>query len=293
MPPVVGAMTSGEDLSIQEAAELLGVHYMTAYRYVRLGRLPARRVGQRWRISRAEVDAVAGSHQLDSKKQHPPQAASTANAPVDWSARLLNRALAHDLGGAWTVVETALVSGLSPMQVRSEVLVPTLRELGERWSRGQLSIGAERGASNICARLSVRLAQAEARPGRTKGTIVLGSPPSERHQLPTMLAADTFRANGYAVIDASGGIPIDSFIDLVAATDGAIAAAVSVTMLAHRQEAADLVAQLRARFPELTILVGGAGIDHATERFAGADIQAAVALDGVAQLDHLRTQRRA
>jgi len=33
-------MSSG-DLTLHEAAELLGVHYMTAYRYVRLGLLPA------------------------------------------------------------------------------------------------------------------------------------------------------------------------------------------------------------------------------------------------------------
>ena len=34
------------DLTLQEAADLLGVHYMTAYRYVRTGRLPARTVPQ-------------------------------------------------------------------------------------------------------------------------------------------------------------------------------------------------------------------------------------------------------
>ena len=31
-------------ISLQEAADQLGVHYMTVYRYVRHGRLPARKV---------------------------------------------------------------------------------------------------------------------------------------------------------------------------------------------------------------------------------------------------------
>jgi excisionase family DNA binding protein len=39
------------DITLTEAAELLGVHYMTAYKYVRTGRLAATKVGGGWRIS--------------------------------------------------------------------------------------------------------------------------------------------------------------------------------------------------------------------------------------------------
>ena len=35
-------------LSLSEAADLLGVHYMTIYRRVRLGILPARKIGGSW-----------------------------------------------------------------------------------------------------------------------------------------------------------------------------------------------------------------------------------------------------
>ena len=37
--------TTGDDLTLHEAADVLGVHYMTAYRYVRLGLLPAAKAG--------------------------------------------------------------------------------------------------------------------------------------------------------------------------------------------------------------------------------------------------------
>ena len=36
-------------LTLYEAAEQLGVHYMTVYRYVRTGRLPGHKVGAEWR----------------------------------------------------------------------------------------------------------------------------------------------------------------------------------------------------------------------------------------------------
>ena len=42
-------------ITLQEAAATLGVHYMTAYRYVRLGLLEAEKVGTTWQVS---VDAV-------------------------------------------------------------------------------------------------------------------------------------------------------------------------------------------------------------------------------------------
>ena len=37
-------------VTLHEAAKRLGVHYMTAYRYVRTGRLPAERDGAHWLI---------------------------------------------------------------------------------------------------------------------------------------------------------------------------------------------------------------------------------------------------
>jgi excisionase family DNA binding protein len=42
-------------LGLREAADRLGVHYMTAYRYVRTGRLPATRIGAQWWV---DPDAV-------------------------------------------------------------------------------------------------------------------------------------------------------------------------------------------------------------------------------------------
>ena len=36
-----------QTLTLAEAANHLGVHYMTAYRYVRTGQLPARKAGDR------------------------------------------------------------------------------------------------------------------------------------------------------------------------------------------------------------------------------------------------------
>ena len=53
-------------ISLQEAADALGVHYMTAYRYVRTGRLPAVKDGAEWRVDPADL-----AEWVDAYRQHP------------------------------------------------------------------------------------------------------------------------------------------------------------------------------------------------------------------------------
>jgi excisionase family DNA binding protein len=47
-------------VTVEQAAEHLGLHPKTVLRYIRDGRLPATRVGKSYRIVRAELDAFAG-----------------------------------------------------------------------------------------------------------------------------------------------------------------------------------------------------------------------------------------
>jgi len=57
-----GDMTRGrQPMTLQEAAERLGVHYMTAYRYVRTGKLPAEKVGVHWMVDRTDVGVSASA----------------------------------------------------------------------------------------------------------------------------------------------------------------------------------------------------------------------------------------
>ena len=60
MPPDAGT------LSLRECAERLGVHYMTAYRYVRTGMLAAVKQGTEWRVASEDLESFgsgpAGIH---------------------------------------------------------------------------------------------------------------------------------------------------------------------------------------------------------------------------------------
>ncbi|WP_455381507.1 helix-turn-helix domain-containing protein [Salinispira pacifica] len=55
----MGAST--ELLTVEQVAQILGLHPKTVRRLIHEGRLPAGRAGRQWRISRAEVERFTGS----------------------------------------------------------------------------------------------------------------------------------------------------------------------------------------------------------------------------------------
>src|SRR5271155_5743528 len=54
------------DLNLKQVAATLGVHYMTAFRYVRTGRLHAQLVGTGWIIDRADLERFVSRDDADA-----------------------------------------------------------------------------------------------------------------------------------------------------------------------------------------------------------------------------------
>ena len=96
--------------TLQEAADELGVHYMTAYRYVRLGLLDAAKVGGAWQVTSSALDDFRDGSAAGPVK---------AGADAPWAARLEARLVDGDAQGAWGVVEAAMTSGADVRSVYS------------------------------------------------------------------------------------------------------------------------------------------------------------------------------
>ena len=178
-----------DELSLQEAADILDVHYMTAYRYVRLGLLTAIKVGGTWRVKRDDLDAFREG--ADGRGPLEPGDSRKKSAP--WSERLEMRLLAGDARGAWGVVEAALAAGADLDEIYTDVVSPALVSIGDKWAKGELEIYLEHRASAIVARIMGRLGPRFARRGRTRGAVLVGAPEGERHSLPVSMVADLIR----------------------------------------------------------------------------------------------------
>ena len=188
-------------LTLQQAADRLGVHYMTAYRYVRTGRLPAFKVGVQWRVNADDLAPVkSGRRGAGSRSRR-------------WTVdQVADRLVAGDEPGVWALVEAALASGAEPAGIHVDLLAPALRSIGVRWASGELSVADEHRASVVAQRIVSRLGPMFARRGRRRGTVVLGAPPGDLHSLPSAMVADELRAARFEVVDLGANTPAESFV---------------------------------------------------------------------------------
>lgn len=265
-----------DDLTLHQVAEEIGVHYMTAYRYVRLGILPAHREGRQWRVRRADLDALQAGL---------PSPALEGRAP--WEDRLFSRLVDGDEPGAWWVLEAALAAGHDPADIVTGMLAPALERVGREWEAGELGISDEHAASIVASRVLGRLGSRSWRRGASRGAFVVGGTASELHGLPLAMAAELTRLAGFQTLDLGPRLPAEAFAAAARSVERLVAVGVGVTTTGHEDEARQTVAALKAAVA-VPVILGGAGIANRDAALGmGADEWARSGADLVATLDRL------
>jgi excisionase family DNA binding protein len=252
-----------EPISLQEAASRLGVHYMTAYRYVRTGRLPARRDGAQWFVDPRDLDRM-------QQQDHARPAGRRPKA--DRTAILTARMTAGDEAGAWRVIDDALASGMDPGGVYLDLLAPVLRGVGAGWAAGTVTVAEEHRASAVALRLIGRLGPQFARRGRKRGMVIIGAPAGDQHSLPGAIVADLLRGEGFEVIDLGANTPDSSFAETAQDAARLIAVVIGVTAPGCDSAVQSIVQALRRSGSTVPVLIGGAAINGADDALSlGAD----------------------
>ncbi len=238
-------------LTLHEAAEELGVHYMSAYRYVRLGLLDAVKLGGIWNVQRSAVEAFqAGSDRSP--------VAAGERAP--WGERLESLLVSGDAQGAWAVVEKAMASGMGLDSIYLNVLTPALVGIGERWSVGDVDVAVEHRASGIAMRIIGQIGPKFIRRGRSRGVIIVAAPPGEQHVLPLAMLSDLLRLEGWEVADLGVNLPVPSLIHLMQDMPDAVAIGLSASSSEGTAGLAGMCGAVREAVPHLLVVVGGGAI---------------------------------
>lgn len=254
---------SGEvTFGVSEAAEHLGVHYMTVYRYIRTGRLEARQSGSHWVISGPELErfgrsevAAAGGRGKRSRRD--------SNA----AERLAARLLVGDENGSWNIAQEMLAGGAVARDVYIDLFVPALRLIGDFWASGAITVADEHRASVVIYRLVGRMGPLFRTRGPRTGTVILGAPAGEMHGLATALAADILRSAGLDVVDLGADVPADAFAACALSVESLTGIGIVITLERHRRSLGVLIRTLRKAGVVAPLTVGGAGV---TEKVAGS-----------------------
>jgi len=238
-------------MQLREAADVLGVHYQTAYGWVRQGLLPARKVGRGYEVSDSDVRALAAHREAGQEPRHHIEVR-------DYSAQA-GRLYSAIAGGEETRARQGLArlaGGVTLIDLCELILSPALRQIGDNWAAGQLSIAREHRASAICERLLATHAQQPQ--GRPRGTAVVTTPPGERHALPALMAAACLREDRWLVHHLATDLPIAE-AERLAQDVGADLLVLSCATTEGRDRALAAASDLAAARPGLPVLVGRSG----------------------------------
>lgn len=252
------ASAPGGALTLEEAARQLGVHYMTVYRYVRLGRLNATQHGGRWFVRPEDLDRLAPSP--------PPAGGRRRRTWEPRQERLVSRLVDGDALGCWAIVEQAMTAGASPTDVYLRLLAPALRLVGDQWKTGVLDVGDEHRATAVALRLMGRLGPSFTRSGRRRpGAVLFGGAQGDPHLIPAAMVTDVLRGAGRTVIDLGANVPQSSFLLAASRAQGLAAVGVSVSADLAKPAAAATLRALHTAHPTVLLLAGGPAVGSLAE----------------------------
>jgi MerR family transcriptional regulator, light-induced transcriptional regulator len=194
-------------LLLRDAADALGVHYQTAYAWVRDGRLPARKLSRGYEVAEADVRALAAQRVAGQEPRKVLQVR-------DWPAQADQLYEAITSGDETRALRWIgrFADGVSVIDLCEQVITPALRRIGDDWAEGVLSIATEHRASAICERLIATRARQPS--GRPRGTVVVSTLPGERHGLPALMAAACLREDHWHVHHLGTDLPMADTISL-------------------------------------------------------------------------------
>lgn len=153
---------------------------------------------------------------------------------------------------------TLAIAMLPPAQLIGEVLAPLLREVGERWHGGDLSIAQERLVSSAVRKHVSLVLDTYDRAAR-RPALVFATLPGERHEFGLLMSALVCASHGFKVHYLGVDLP-PAEIARYAAEVRAVAIAVSVVMLDSVQDVPRHLEELaQAAGTGVQVWLGGSG----------------------------------
>ena len=190
----------------------------------------------------------------------------TAPVGVDGAVEeMLGRLLVFDATAGQEAFDRLLGSRSLDATLR-DVVLPVLREVGERWARGEITVAQEHFATEL---ITGRLRGLAREWDRGLGPrVVLACPAGERHDLGLLCCGLALDRRGWRVTYLGPDTPSDALESAVLAVDPSLVV-IGAVQPGPLREAADALSGLAGH---VTVAVGGAGASPELAAAAGAKL---------------------
>jgi len=201
-------------------------------------------------------DAEGGKRTADSgKTKEDPTEGMTADQRVHWMV------VHRKKEGIEAALDAAGVRE-QPVRVLNEVLLPAMKEVGDKFGAGELILPFVLQSAEVMKKavkhLELFLERAE---GFTKGKVVLATVYGDVHDIGKSLVNTILSNNGYTVYDLGKQVPVNTIIDK-AVEVGADAIGLSALLVSTSKQMPLCVQELDKRKLRFPVLIGGAAINR-------------------------------
>ncbi|HYM57317.1 MAG TPA: homocysteine S-methyltransferase family protein [Solirubrobacteraceae bacterium] len=156
----------------------------------------------------------------------------------------------------------ASVQGIGAVPTLNDVLLPAMKEVGDKFGAGELILPFVLQSAEVMKRAVAQLEQyLDKLEGYTKGTVVLATVFGDVHDIGKSLVNTILTNNGYTVVDLGKQVPIGTILDAAEQHD-ATAIGLSALLVSTSKQMPLCVAELHERSLEYPLLVGGAAINR-------------------------------
>jgi DNA-binding transcriptional MerR regulator len=220
-------------------------------------------------MQRHLADGLAAAEAAALAKRAPAEPATPSLTPADVRRALTEAFDAFDEPAAQAALDR-LLAATTLETALSEVILPYLRELGERWERGEVSVAQEHFASAIVRERLLSLGRGW---GRGSGpTALLACLPGERHELGLIAFGLALRSHGWRIAYFGSDTPLET----LAATADFLDPAIVVVSAVSDERVSSALADLRALAARHRLALGGkaahlAGVDELGALRLGGD----------------------
>jgi 5-methyltetrahydrofolate--homocysteine methyltransferase len=150
----------------------------------------------------------------------------------------------------------------SPVEVLNQVLLPAMKDVGDRFGAGQLILPFVLQSAEVMKKAVAHVERfLEKKEGSTKGTVVLATVYGDVHDIGKNLVKTILSNNGFTVHDLGKQVPVATIIEKAAATN-ADAIGLSALLVSTSKQMPYCVEELHRRNLGFPVIIGGAAINR-------------------------------
>lgn len=192
---------------------------------------------------------------------------SSAGLDVDLVQAFVDAAAGLDPDALEVVLDRMFARGTFEVIADGQVL-PALAAVGDAWADGRLGVAAEHAASHAVLRRLSAAYQAAGRQAPSQGAILVGMPPTVRHELGALAFSTAARRAGLPILYLGPDLPVADWVATAIETK-ARAAVIGVLVESDVRPAVAVAEGLRAALPDLLVCFGGRSAARARNDGAG------------------------